>query len=303
MGKIAILFPGQGAQYSGMGADVYRLSNAAKKVFDTVDSVRERTSKMCFEGTEDELKETKNTQPCMFACELAVANTLKEKGIKADMTAGFSLGEISALTYSGAADLETGAKLVSLRGLLMQECAEKAEASMAAVVKLTNEQVESLCASFDEVYPVNYNCPGQITVAGKASEMEAFKEAVKEAGGRAIPLKVGGGFHSPFMKEASEKFKEALSKVKMNERAIPLFSNMTAEEYTDDYAGLLSGQICSPVRFEDMIKNMRAEGADIFIEAGPGKVLCGLIKKIDPEIKTYACATAEEIELLVKEIG
>ncbi len=303
MCKIAMLFPGQGAQYSGMGADVYRLSSAAKKVFDTVDSVREGTSKQCFEGSEEELKETKNTQPCMFACELAIAEALKEKGIKAYMTAGFSLGEISALSYSGAADLETGAKLVSLRGRLMQECAEKSSASMAAVLKLENEQVEKLCASFKEVYPVNYNCPGQVSVAGATSEMEAFRDAVKEAGGRAIPLKVGGGFHSPFMKEASEEFKKELLQIKMNERSIPLFSNMTAKEYTDDYAELLSGQICSPVRFEDMIKNMVSEGADVFVEAGPGKVLCGLIKKIDPQIKTYACGTAEEIELLVKEIG
>ncbi|MGN0969099.1 MAG: ACP S-malonyltransferase, partial [Oscillospiraceae bacterium] len=198
MGKIAFVFAGQGAQFAGMGRDLYERSAAARQVFDRVDAIRPDTSAQCFEGTDAELKETKNTQPCMFAVEMAAAAALTDAGIRADMTAGFSLGELAALTYSGAADLETGFKLVWRRGEWMQKASEQEPTAMAAVLKLTNEQVEELCSQFKQVYPVNYNCPGQVSVSGAEAEMPAFSAAVKAAGGRAVPLKVRGAFHSPF---------------------------------------------------------------------------------------------------------
>ena len=249
MGKIAFVFSGQGDQFPGMGKDLYEKYPVAKKIFDLCDDIRPGTSSQCFHGTEEELKETKNTQPCLFAMELAAATVLIEKGIAPDVVAGFSLGEVVAATVSGAFDSETGFRLVCKRGELMQSEAERFDTSMAAVVKLTPERVQEVCNKYSEVYPVNFNCPGQITVSGISSQMTDFFADVKAAGGRAIPLKVKGAFHSPFMKAAAESFAEELEKAETKERSITLYSNMTAEVYTDDVVGLLSKQICSPVQW------------------------------------------------------
>ncbi|HHW95528.1 MAG TPA: ACP S-malonyltransferase [Mogibacterium sp.] len=285
MGKIAFVFSGQGDQYPGMGKDLYEKYEVARKVFELCDGIRPGTSVQCFEGTEDELKETKNTQPCLFAMELAATDVLQEKGVVPDMVAGFSLGEVVAATVSGTFDKETGFSLVCRRGELMQREAEKFDTSMAAVLRLTPAQVEEVCSKYTDVYAVNFNCPGQITVSGLSSQMSAFLKDVKEAGGRAIPLKVKGAFHSPFMKEASEAFEEELKKAEVKERAITLFSNMTAEPYGENVTELLSGQICSPVQWEKIIRNMIAGGVDTFIEIGPGRTLTNMIKKISTDVK------------------
>ncbi len=206
MGKIAFVFPGQGAQYVGMGQSLFAHSKAAKAVFDVAECLRPGTLSLCFEGPEDALAETRNTQPCLFACELAAAAALTDAGISPDMVAGFSLGEVAALTFSGAVSLEDGFTLVTKRGALMQEDAERADSAMAAVLKLEPAEIEALCAQFTQVYPVNYNCPGQITVACSREELAPFSAAVKAAGGRALPLKVRGGFHSVFVEVAASKF-------------------------------------------------------------------------------------------------
>ena len=208
-----------------------------------------------------------------------------EKGITPDVVAGFSLGEVVAATVSGAFDNETGFRLVCKRGELMQSEAEKLDTSMAAVVKLTPEQVRAVCSKYSDVYPVNFNCPGQITVSGLSSQMTDFFVDVKAAGGRAIPLKVKGAFHSPFMKAAAESFAEELKKAEVKERGITLYSNMTAEPYADDVVGLLSSQICSPVQWETIIRNMVSDGVDTFIEIGPGKTLTNMIQKISTDVK------------------
>lgn len=283
MGKIAFVFSGQGDQFSGMGKDIYEKYPIAKEIFALCDSLRPDTSAMCFGGTEDELSETKNTQPCLFAMELAAASVLLGKGIAPDALAGFSLGEVVAATVSGAFDNETGFRLVCKRGELMQAEAEKYDTSMAAVVKLTNEQVQEICGKYSDVYPVNFNCPEQVTVSGLSSQMADFFAAVKAAGGRAIPLKVKGAFHSPFMLAAAEAFAKELEAVHIHSRSLPLYSNMTANIYTDDVADLLAGQICSPVQWENIIRNMLAEGIDTFIEIGPGKTLTNMIRKINSE--------------------
>lgn len=285
MGKIAFVFSGQGDQFPGMGKDLYEKYPVAQKIYDICDGVRPDTSSQCFHSTEDELKETKNTQPCLFAMELAAASVLIEKGISPDVVAGFSLGEVVAATVSGVFDNETGFRLVCKRGELMQNEAEKFDTSMAAVVKLTPEQVQEVCKKYSDVYPVNFNCPGQITVSGLSSQMTDFFADVKIAGGRAIPLKVKGAFHSPFMTDAAKAFKEELETADVKEQTIPLYSNMIAEPYGDDVVSLLSAQICNPVQWERIVRNMIADGVDTFIEIGPGKTLSNMIKKINPDVK------------------
>lgn len=285
MGKIAFVFSGQGDQFPGMGKDLYEKYPVAKNIYDLCDEIRPNTSAQCFNGTEDELKETKNTQPCLFAMELAAASVLIEKGVAPDAVAGFSLGEVVAATVSGAFDNETGFRLVCKRGELMQREAEKFDTSMAAVVKLTPEQVQEVCGKYSDVYPVNFNCPGQITVSGLSSQMTDFFADVKAAGGRALPLKVKGAFHSPFMNEAAKAFGEELKNAEVREQTITLYSNLTAEAYGEDVAELLSAQICNPVQWEKIIRNMIAGGVDTFVEIGPGKTLTNMIKKISADVK------------------
>ena len=302
MGKVAFVFPGQGAQYPGMGRELAEISPAAAEVFRMADSIRPGTSQQCFEGPEEALRETKITQPCMFAAEMAAAAALEEAGIHADCAAGFSLGELAALSYGRVVDISTGFWLVCRRGELMQSCAEACDTSMAAVVKLSNEAVENICARFAGVYPVNYNCPGQVTVAGLKAQMADFSAAVKAEKGRALPLKVSGGFHSPFMADASEKFGKLLDTVEFAAPAIPLYSNVTGYPYEGDMKQLLARQICSPVRWETIVRNMIAEGVDTFIEVGPGNVLQGLIKKIDPSVRTFGVSDAESLKIAVQEV-
>ena len=291
MGKIAFVFSGQGDQFPGMGKELADKYPSAKAVFDMCDGIRPGTSEQCFNGTEEELKETKNTQPCLFAMELAAANVLFDKGVRPEALAGFSLGEVTAATAAGIFDNETGFRLVCKRGELMQTEAEKFDTSMAAVVKLTPEQIQDVCAKYSDVYPVNFNCPGQITVSGLASQMKDFSADVKAAGGRALPLKLKGAFHSPFMNAASEAFRVELENAKINKGNITLYSDLTSMPYTDDVAEILSKQICSPVLWEKIVRNMIADGFDTFIEIGPGRTLTNMIKKISADVKAQ---TVEE---------
>lgn len=284
MGNIAFVFSGQGDQYPGMGRELYARYEAAASVFRLCDSIRPGTMAQCFAGTAEELKETKNTQPCLFAMELAAAQVLMEQGIRPDALAGFSLGEVAAATVAGCFDLETGFRLVCRRGALMQTEAEQHDTAMAAVVKLSAEKVVELCAACSDLYPVNFNCPGNITVSGLAAQMPAFSAAVKAAGGRALPLKVRGAFHSPFMQGAAEGFAAELAKADVRKNSIPLYSNVTARPYDGDAAALLAQQIASPVQWEPTIRNMIADGIDIFIEIGPGRTLTNMIRKIDTQV-------------------
>lgn len=285
MGQIAFVFSGQGDQYPGMGRALAEQYPAADAVFRMCDALRPGTSGQCFSGTEEELKETRNTQPCLFAMELAAAAVLRERGIRPDAAAGFSLGEVTAATVSGIFDVETGFRLVCRRGELMQREAEKTDTSMAAVLRLTDRQVRELCAKRHEVYPVNFNYPGQVTVSGLSSEMPALFDDVKAAGGRALPLKLKGAFHSPFMRAAADAFAGELNRAPIHEAAIPLYSDLTASPYTRDVVALLSEQICSPVQWEKLVRRMIADGVDTFIEIGPGRTLTNMIRKIDAGVR------------------
>ena len=292
MGRIAFVFSGQGAQTPGMGKDLYESSEAARRVFDAADALRPGTSRQCFEGTEEELRETANTQPCLVAMELAAAAAVTEAGARADMAAGFSLGELSALAYAEAMDFEPAFRLVCRRGELMQRAAEQTPTAMAAVLKLSNEEVERLCADFAHVWPVNYNCPGQVTVSGLEEEMAEFHSAVRAAGGRTMPLKVRGAFHSPYMKEASDEFAAEIDQYTLAAPKIPVYANFTAEPYGPDVAGTLKEQMCHPVRWEATVRNMLAAGVDTFMEVGPGRTLCNLIAKTD---KSARCLSFTEV--------
>lgn len=303
MGKIAFVFSGQGAQAPGMGKELYECSDAAKAVFELCDSIRPGTSEQCFNGTKEELTVTANTQPDMFAVEVAAARALVEAGIQPDALAGFSLGEISALAFSGAVSLEDGFKLVCHRGELMQEASNAADSAMVAVVKLPPEKVEELAGQFDQVYPVNYNSPAQTVCAGLSSSMDGFKAAVKAAGGRALPLKVSGAFHSPFMSSAAKGLAEVLAPMEFGTPSCPLYSNVTAQPYEDgQFKDLLSRQVENPVRWQTIVENMIAAGVDTFIEVGPGKTLAGLIGKINSDVRALNVEDAESLKHTIEEV-
>ena len=298
MGKIAFVFSGQGAQYSGMGKALCSSSAAAKAVYDMADGVREGTSKMCFEGSAEDLNRTVNTQPCVFTADLAAARALEEKRIKPDCVAGFSLGEIAALAFSGILTDEEAFKLVCKRGELMDKAATENPGAMAAVMKITPEQVEEICKGFDKTYPVNYNSPAQTVVATTSKNAEAFCEAVKAAGGRAKLLAVSGAFHSPFMAQAADGLAEYIKDIDFKKPQLEIYSDVTALPYEGDYKALVKAQVESPVRWQSIVENMIENGVDTFIEVGVGKTLTGLIKRINGDVKAFKVETPEDIEAL-----
>ncbi len=298
MGKIAFIFSGQGAQYSGMGKELYESSPAAKAVYDMADSIREGTSKQCFEGTTEELCQTVNTQPCVFTADLAAAYALVEKGIKPDCIAGFSLGEISALAFSKMLSDEEAFKLVCKRGELMDKAAKENPGAMAAVMKITPQQVEEVCSQFENTYPVNYNSPAQTVVATTSENLDAFCEAVKNAGGRAKPLAVSGAFHSPFMAEAAQGLADYMENIDFADPVVTIYSDYTAQPYEGDYKALVKAQVESPVKWQTIVENMIDDGVDTFIEVGVGKTLTGLVKRINADVKAFKVETPSDIDAL-----
>lgn len=298
MGKIAFIFSGQGAQYSGMGKELYDNSPAAKAVYDMADSIRKGTSKQCFEGTTEELCKTVNTQPCVFTADLAAAYALVEKGIKPDCVAGFSLGEIAALAFSKMLSDEEAFKLVCKRGELMDKAATENPGAMAAVMKILPEQVEEICSKFDKTYPVNYNSPAQTVVATTSENADAFCEAVKEAGGRAKLLAVSGAFHSPFMADAAKGLEEYMKDIEFSQPQTVIYSDVTAQPYDGDFKALVKAQVESPVKWQTIVENMIADGVDTFIEVGVGKTLTGLVKRINGDVKAFKVETPADIEAL-----
>ncbi len=305
MGKIAFVFSGQGGQYSGMGKELYEISPAAKKVFDNAEQFRNGTLKDCFESPMEELSKTINTQPCLYCVDLAAAEALKEAGILPDSIAGFSLGEIAALTFAGVFSAQDGFSFVCKRGEAMHRAAEKTNGAMVAVLKLNNEKIEELCAHYQNVFPVNYNSPGQLVVAGEKQALDFFSKEVQTAGGRALPLAVSGGFHSPFMDEAVKELEGIIDKIQIGKMQMPVYSDYTAQlysNYTDEIKEWILKQINHPVRWQNIVENMHKNGFDTFIEVGAGKTLSNLIKKILPEAKVFNVENKESLENTIKNI-
>ncbi|KKO54470.1 ACP S-malonyltransferase [Paenibacillus sp. DMB20] len=306
MGKIAFVFPGQGAQSVGMAKDVYESIPSSRKVIDQADKILGFSlSSMMFEGPEQELKQTYNTQPALLTASVAYLEALREKGISPDYVAGHSLGEYSALV---AADVMTPAEAVAVvraRGEFMEQAVPGGQGAMAAVLGADREALSGLCAGItSEGKPVelaNINCPGQIVISGTAEGVAAASERVKEAGGkRAIPLEVSGPFHSSLMRSAAERLEVKLKEVKLAEPSVPVVANVTARPASDSgqIRSLLVEQVYSPVLWQDSVEWMIGEGVDVFVEIGPGSVLTGLIKKIDKNVKLVNINSLDSIREL-----
>lgn len=302
MSKIAFVFPGQGAQYPGMGKSIYENSKATRELFEKCESLRPGTLATCFEGTEDELRQTANTQPCLYLTGLGTALALNEQGIFADAVAGFSLGEICALAYAGGYSAEDGFRVVCERGALMQQAAIENDTAMTAVLKAAPETVEKVCGESPHVYPVNYNSPQQTVVSGLRCELDLFKQRMSEEGFRCVDLAVSAAFHSPYMAGAAEKFGAVLEGTQMQYPKIPVYSNTTAQKYPENIKDALCTQIKSPVKWTDTINNMVNDGIEIFIETGTGKTLSGLIKRIAPSAKIYTVNEYSDIEKVISEV-
>ena len=291
----AYVFPGQGAQFTGMGKDLYDNSPLAKELFEKANEILGfRITDIMFEGTAEQLKETKATQPAIFLHSVILAKTLGSD-FNPDMVAGHSLGEFSALVANGSLSFEDGLRLVSKRALAMQKACEAKPSTMAAVLGLDDKIVEDVCASIDGVVvAANYNCPGQLVISGETTAVEKACEAMKAAGAkRALLLPVGGAFHSPMMEPAREELAAAIEATTFSQGSCPVYQNVTATAITDaaEIKKNLITQLTAPVRWTQSIQQMIADGADLFIEVGPGNVLQGLVKKINKEVGT-ASATA-----------
>ena len=284
----AFVFPGQGAQFVGMGKDLYDNNAQAKELFEKANEVLGfRITDLMFEGTEDDLKQTKVTQPAVFLHSVILALTMGDE-FKPDMVAGHSLGEFSALVAAGALPFEQGLKLVEARALAMQKACEAAPSTMAAIIGLPDEKVEEICATIDGVcVPANYNCPGQVVISGEIAAIEAACEKFKEAGARrALPLKVGGAFHSPLMEPARAELAEAIEAADFSAPRCPIYQDVDAKPHTDpaEIKANLLQQLTAPVRWSHIVANMVADGRTEAEELGPGKVLQGLIGKTSREV-------------------
>ncbi|GIO10790.1 malonyl CoA-acyl carrier protein transacylase [Cohnella xylanilytica] len=303
MGKIAFVFPGQGAQAVGMGKDAYERFEASRDIFDRADkALGFSVSGLSFEGPDEELRQTANTQPALLTTSVALLEAFKQRGVKPDYVAGHSLGEYSALVAAGVLAFDDAVRLVRSRGLFMEQAVPGGQGAMAATLGAEREALEALCrdvsATVGLVELANVNCPGQIVVSGTAAGVAAVAERGKEAGAkRVIPLDVSGPFHSSLMRPAADKLAGELAKVEFKDAAVPVVVNVDAKPVTDGNAlrELLVKQVVSPVLWEDTVKFLLSEGVDTFVEIGSGTVLAGLIKKIDKSARVVSVNSAAAV--------
>ena len=293
MKKTAFAFPGQGSQYVGMGKELFENFSVAREIFEEADdTLHFSVSGLCFKGPEEALKLTENTQPAVLTTSVAALKVLQtEKGVAPQFAAGHSLGEYSALVASEALAFSQAVKIVRLRGKFMQEAVPVGEGAMAAVLGMEREEVEKVCeevSSGEVLTPANFNSPGQIVIAGHSKAVERAIERVKQEGKKAVLLPVSAPFHSPLMKPAAERLEKALDEISVNDLKIPVVTNVEAEANTlkDRVKGLLVAQVSSPVRWEESMRKMIEKGVEQFLEVGPGKVLSGLMKRINNRVET-----------------
>ncbi len=301
MGKTAFIFPGQGAQYIGMGKDFYEQIPVSKEVFELASNVSGLdVAALCFEEN-DKINITEYTQIAMLAMEVAILKAIEERGYKPDVTAGLSLGEYGAITAAGVMSAEDVFKVVRKRGIYMQEAVPEGGA-MVAVLGLDTAVIEEVCAKTEGVISIaNYNCPGQIVITGESDAAERAVQALKEAGAkRCVPLNVSGPFHSCMLEDAGEKLGHVLNQATVCDIRIPYLSNVTADYVMDkeQVKPLLVRQVSSPVRWQQSVERMIADGVDIFVEIGPGKTLSGFMRKINKEVKTLNIEKVEDLEKL-----
>lgn len=304
--KIGYIFPGQGTQVVGMGKDIYEKYEEARNVYKIIDSVlNENIEKLTYESEQEELNKTENTQIAIYAMSMAILKILNNNGIKPVVAAGLSLGEYSALTAAGAISLEDGAKIVRIRGKLMQNLAPKGNWAMAAIIGLEDNKVEEACKNVTNgfVKAVNYNCPGQVVVSGEKEAVAKAMENAKELGAkRVIELKTSGPFHTEKLQAASIELKKELEKIDFKDFNIPIIKNLNGEEYKkeDNMVEILSNHVVNPVKFGKSIEKMLEMGVDTFIEIGPGKTLSGFVKKVckklEKEVNVFNIENVETLE-------
>ena len=305
MSKTAFMFPGQGAQKAGMGKDFYEQSETAARVIDEASKrLGIDMKELCFEEN-DRLDQTEYTQAALVTVCMAMEHVVRERGLQPDVTAGLSLGEYCAIASAGGMSAEDAITTVRQRGILMQNAVPGGRGSMAAVLGMTGEEIESVIGGMDGVTVANYNCPGQIVITGWTDSVEKASAALKEAGAkRVMPLNVSGPFHSPMLAEAGRELGRVLEDIELTPLQIPYVTNVTAEYVTDisRTKALLEKQVASSVRWQQSVENMIADGVDTFVEIGPGRTLAGFMRKISRDVKVYNIGTWEDVDKVVSEL-
>lgn len=308
--KIAFLFSGQGAQYVGMGKEIYNEYSEAKEIYDKANEVLGFDLKeLCFSGEAEELNKTENTQPAILTTSIAILKVLESKGIKPSVVAGLSLGEYSAHVAAGTISFEDAVSLVKKRGKFMQEAVPQGLGAMTAIIGLSRELIVESCneaSKFGVCEVANYNCPGQIVIAGEVKAVEeGGKIALEKGAKRAIPLVVSGPFHTSMLKPASDNLNSELNKIEFKDMKLPIITNVTGESVNskEEIIELLTKQVMTSVRWEDSVNTMIDDGVDTFIEVGPGKVLSGFIKKIDRKAKVYNVEDLKSLEKTLEAIS
>lgn len=303
--KIGFLFAGQGSQHPGMGKDFYEQYDAARRLYDSID-IDIPVKELCFNGTQEQLNDTAVAQPCILATSSAIAAVLSEKGIHADVAAGLSLGEYSALAYAGVFTPQEGAKLVRQRGKIMAAALPEGTSGMAAVLNTEESVIAEVCAEVKEIGVceiANYNCPGQIVISGQKEAVAAASEKLKARGAqRVIPLQVSGAFHTSLLNEASVQLREVLDTYAFGEEEIPVINNVSGKVETRDLREVLQEQICHSVHFTQSLQAMIDMGVELFIEIGPGHALSGFVRKTTKEVPVYHIDTTEDLEKVLKEV-